>query len=128
MASVTPTITSIPTQQQLDELFEKAYYLERLDDLSDVDEDPEDLEDSKVESKSLLEQARERYEFLVEHGHQESKTRLAVFLHYGWGGKSDKSRSLSLLTETAAAGDKMAVYYLETHKKSGGKSLGIPQC
>ena len=124
MASVTPTITSIPTQQQLDELFEKAYELERLDDLSDIDEDPED---SKVESKSLLEQARERYEFLVEHGHQESKTRLAVFLHYGWGGKQDESLSLSLLTETAAAGDKMAVHYLDTHKKSGGRSLGIPQ-
>jgi len=115
-------VTSTLTQQQLNELFEEAYYLERMDDLSDA------FSDENPEAKPLLEQARERYEFLVGHDHRESKTRLAVFLHYGWGGKQDDDRSISLLTETAAAGDEMAIYYLMIHKESGGKSLGIPQC
>jgi len=117
MSSVTPTITPILTDQQLDELYKEAYEIERSDDLADFEDD-----------EPILEQARERYEFLVDRGHMEAKTRLAVFLHYGWGGEQDKERCLELLEETAAAGDEMAVHYLETHKKSGGRSLGIPQC
>jgi TPR repeat protein len=113
--------TPIPTDQQLDELYNKAYEIEISDDLSD-------FEDDDPNAKPLLEQARERYEFLVDHGHMGAKTRLAVFLHYGWGGEQDKERCLEFLKQTAAAGDEMAVRYLETHKKSGGRSLGIPQC
>jgi len=117
----------VPTKRELELLFNKAYNLERSDDLSDFSND--ESEEGDANEEPILVRAFLQYTKLVEWGHVESKTRLAVFLFYSWGGaKQDVPRCISLLTETAATGDEIAMRYLEVYKESGGKSLGIPKC
>jgi len=115
------------TKQQADNLWQRVREFEINDENSDLEEDTENPIDHNMEARKLL-------EIITRHGPPQSEvqhdamTRLAVYLFYGWGGKSDEFRSLSLLTEAAKAGDKLAKKYLETHEKSGGRSLGIQQC
>ena len=115
------------TKQQADNLWQRVREFEINDENSDLEEDTENPIDHNMEARKLL-------EIITRHGHPEweihrdAMTSLAVYLFYGWGGESDKSRSLSLLTEAAQAGDELAKKYQETHEKSGGRSLGIQQC
>jgi len=104
------------TKQQADNLWQRVREFEINDENSDL-EDTENPIDHLNEARKLL-------EIITRHGPPQSEvqhdamTRLAVYLFYGWGGKS----------EAAKAGDKLAKKYLETHEKSGGRSLGIQQC